>query len=53
MSTCVEGETLSCSVVVVDPCRNRIGYVCSEFDLQAKSKHPLVHSGEVAFEGQP
>jgi hypothetical protein len=44
---CVEGDLLSCTVVVVDPCQNRIGYVCSEPD--AKGKRDRVHAGEVPF----
>jgi hypothetical protein len=46
-SNCVEGSTLSCTVVVVDPCQNRIGYVCSEPD--AKSKRDRVQAREVPF----
>jgi hypothetical protein len=34
MADCREGETLSCSVVYVDPCQSRIGYVCSISDLK-------------------
>ena len=44
---CVEANTLSCTVVVVDPCQNRIGYVCSE--PAAKGKRDRVHAGEVPF----
>jgi hypothetical protein len=34
MADCREGETLSCSVVYVDPCQSRVGYVCSISDLK-------------------
>jgi len=46
---CVEGDTLSCSVVVVDPCQNRIGYVCST--PNAKTKGEEIQAGEVPFAG--
>jgi hypothetical protein len=48
MKDCVEGDTLSCEVVVVDPCRDRIGYVCTEPDPKTKKDH--VQAGEVSFE---
>jgi hypothetical protein len=48
MKDCVEGETLACEVVAVDPCRDRIGYVCSRPD--PKAKRDDVEAGEVAFE---
>jgi hypothetical protein len=44
---CVEGNRLSCTIVVVDPCQNRIGYVCSE--PGAKGKRDRVRAGEVRF----
>lgn len=46
-SQCAEGETFSCSVVVVDPCRNRIGYVCAE--PRGNGKAARVQASEVAF----
>jgi hypothetical protein len=48
MKDCVEGDTLSCEVVVVDPCRDRIGYVCTEPD--PKRKKDRVQAGEASFE---
>jgi hypothetical protein len=38
-SNCVEGNTLSCTVVVVDACQNRIGYACTEPDAKTKRAH--------------
>jgi hypothetical protein len=47
MKGCVEGQTLACEVVAVDPCRDRIGYVCSRPDPKAKRERWV--AGEVAF----
>lgn len=46
-SHCSEGATLSCSVVVVDPCRNHVGYVCVEPRANGKAAH--ARADEVAF----
>jgi hypothetical protein len=44
---CDEGELLSCSVVFVDACQRRAGYVCTEWESVNGPKH--VSAGEIDF----